>query len=155
MSHSQILFLSFAQLSTWCGCVLVCAEVRGAVRSQVLSFDDEKMLLEAWADFVRTVDCDMITGYNIMNFDIPFLIDRAKTLRCKNFAYLGRIPNRMTKLTETKFTSKAFGTRENKDINLDGRLKFDLLQVTSSPTSDPHGDFRLAVDVGVRSAPRS
>lgn len=27
------------------------------------------------------------------------------------------------------FSSKAFGTRENKAINLDGRLQFDVLQI--------------------------
>jgi len=103
-----------------------CANIVG---SQVLSFEEEKELLEAWADFMRIVDCDMITGYNIMNFDIPFLIDRAKTLKCRNFCYLGRLRNKLTKITDTKFSSKAYGMRENKDVNLDGRLKFDLLQV--------------------------
>lgn len=101
---------------------------------QVLSFVEEKELLEAWADFMRIVDCDMITGYNIMNFDIPYLIDRARTLKCKNFPFLGRLRGKLTKLTDTKFTSKAFGTRENKDINLDGRLKFDLMQVCLAPS---------------------
>ena len=41
---------------------------------KVLSFEQEKDLLESWADFMREVDCDMITGYNIMNFDIPCVL---------------------------------------------------------------------------------
>jgi DNA polymerase delta subunit 1 len=33
----------------------------------------------------------MITGYNIMNFDFPYLLNRAKHLKCMSFPYLGRI----------------------------------------------------------------
>lgn len=34
-----------------------------------------------WAEFVRIVDPDIITGYNIQNFDLPYLITRAQTLK--------------------------------------------------------------------------
>ncbi len=30
---------------------------------------------------------------------------------------------------DTRFSSKAYGTRDNKEINLDGRLQLDMLQV--------------------------
>lgn len=33
-----------------------------------------------------------------------------------------------TEAKDTKFSSKAFGTRENKAINLEGRLQLDILQ---------------------------
>lgn len=36
---------------------------------------------QAWASFVRTMDPDVITGYNIQNFDLPYLISRAQTLK--------------------------------------------------------------------------
>lgn len=48
-------------------------------------------MLSAWAEFVRDLDPDILTGYNINNFDIPYLIDRAKHLKLDKFAYLGRI----------------------------------------------------------------
>lgn len=48
-------------------------------------------MLESWAEFIRQADPDVITGYNINNFDIPYLLDRAKHLKLKNFAYLGRL----------------------------------------------------------------
>lgn len=50
-------------------------------------------MLNAWAEFVRDSDPDILTGYNINNFDIPFLIDRAKHLKLEKFSYLGRILN--------------------------------------------------------------
>uniref|UniRef100_A0A4X2K7Y0 DNA polymerase delta catalytic subunit n=1 Tax=Vombatus ursinus TaxID=29139 RepID=A0A4X2K7Y0_VOMUR len=55
-----------------------CAPILGA---QVLSFEREEDLLQAWASFVRTMDPDVITGYNIQNFDLPYLISRAQTLK--------------------------------------------------------------------------
>lgn len=42
-------------------------------------------LSQSWAEFVRTVDPDIITGYNIQNFDLPYLLNRAATLKVKCF----------------------------------------------------------------------
>ena len=46
------------------------------VGSDVISFEKEEKLLENWAEFVRISDPDIITGYNINNFDTPYLINR-------------------------------------------------------------------------------
>jgi len=55
-----------------------CAPIIG---SQVISFKSETGMLRAWRDFVREVDPDIITGFNIVNFDIPYIIDRAEFLK--------------------------------------------------------------------------
>lgn len=52
-----------------------------------------QFFFQKWADFVREVDPDLFTGYNINNFDFPYLINRSKHLNCKNFTFLGRIKN--------------------------------------------------------------
>lgn len=65
-----------------------CAHIVG---SQVLSFESEVDMLQAWRDFVNKVDPDVIIGYNISNFDFPYLMDRASTLKAKFFPYLGRM----------------------------------------------------------------
>lgn len=36
---------------------------------------------QSWAEFLRTVDPDIITGYNIQNFDFPYLLNRAAALK--------------------------------------------------------------------------
>jgi DNA polymerase delta subunit 1 len=89
----------------------------------------EGELLMAWAAFVRDVDPDIITGYNIQNFDLPYLINRAKALRLNRFAFLGRIVGGPTTMKDSTFESKAYGKRVNKIINIDGRVQFDLLQI--------------------------
>ena len=48
------------------------------------------ILLQAFSDFVRVVDPDIISGYNIQNFDLPYLINRAAHLKVAQFPYLGR-----------------------------------------------------------------
>ncbi|CAO3669799.1 unnamed protein product [Rhizopus stolonifer] len=101
-----------------------CAPIVG---SQVLSFKNEKDLLQKWSDFIRTVDPDIIIGYNTTNFDFPYLLDRARHLGVTKFPFLGRISGLKTEAKDTKFSSKAFGTRENKSINLEGRLQLDML----------------------------
>ena len=52
---------------------------------------DEGELLLKWREFVEKVDPDMIIGYNISNFDLPYLMDRAKALKEDKFPYLGKL----------------------------------------------------------------
>lgn len=103
-----------------------CSQIVG---SQVLSYMKEDEMLTAWANFVREVDPDIITGYNVQNFDLGYLLNRATTLKANLFPYLGRLAN--TKTTERKvmLQSKQMGKRENKQINIEGRVIFDLLLV--------------------------
>ncbi|MBN3294740.1 DPOD1 polymerase, partial [Polypterus senegalus] len=103
-----------------------CASIVG---SQVLCFEKEKDLLQAWAQFVRTMDPDIITGYNIQNFDMPYLLNRAHALKAEMFPYLGRIKGIKSVVKDSSFQSKQMGRRENKVVNMEGRVQFDLLQV--------------------------
>ncbi|XP_059584205.1 DNA polymerase delta catalytic subunit isoform X1 [Alligator mississippiensis] len=103
-----------------------CAPIVG---SQVLCFQREAELLKAWAEFIRIVDPDIITGYNIQNFDLPYLLQRAQVLKVSTFPFLGRIPGRKSVIRDSSFQSKQMGRRENKVINTEGRVQFDLLQV--------------------------
>ena len=48
-----------------------CAPIVG---TQVFSFKKEEDMLVAWREFVRLVDPDILSGYNIINFDIPYII---------------------------------------------------------------------------------
>lgn len=126
-----------------------CAPIVGC---QVLSFNTEQELLQVlcnnkkyvlyiilislisfvfqkWAEFVRQLDPDIFTGYNINNFDFPYLINRAKFLNVKDFEYLGRIKNIKSVIKDQILQSKQMGRREYKVINFEGRVPFDLLLV--------------------------
>lgn len=65
-----------------------CANIVG---SDVLEYDREAELLAAWQKFVEEVDPDLVIGYNTSQFDVPYLMDRAKALKVTGFPYLGRL----------------------------------------------------------------
>ncbi|MFH4977002.1 hypothetical protein AB6A40_003711 [Gnathostoma spinigerum] len=100
------------------------------IGSDIIVCKNEKEMLEKWADFVRTVDPDFITGYNIGNFDIPYIIDRAVELKCDSkVAYLGRVKNIASKVRELPLASKQMGNRVVKQTNFEGRVVFDVLLI--------------------------
>ncbi|KAK4054869.1 DNA-directed DNA polymerase delta [Microbotryomycetes sp. JL201] len=99
------------------------------VGTDVREFDREADLLLEWQKFVQECDPDLIIGYNTSQFDLPYLLDRAKALKASDFPYLGRLRNVRSEAKETHFSSKAYGTRDSKETNMDGRLQLDILQV--------------------------
>ncbi|KAK0720523.1 DNA polymerase family B-domain-containing protein [Lasiosphaeris hirsuta] len=99
------------------------------VATQVLDFSKEENMLAAWQEFLIKVDPDIITGYNISNFDFPYLLDRARHLKVKGFEYWTRLTNIKSAAKETNFSSKQMGNRDTKATNTNGRLQLDLLQL--------------------------
>lgn len=68
------------------------------------------------------VDPDIITGYNIVNFDFPYIIDRANHLKMERFPYFSKLSKTLSKVKSTTLSSKALGIRDSKDINIEGRI---------------------------------
>ncbi|KAK3499558.1 DNA polymerase family B-domain-containing protein [Neurospora hispaniola] len=98
------------------------------VATQILSFDREEDMLREWRNFLEQVDPDIIIGYNIANFDFPYLLDRAKHLKVKDFDFWSRTRVRSV-AKETNFSSKQMGNRDTKATNTNGRLQLDMLQL--------------------------
>ncbi|KAI9838201.1 MAG: DNA-directed DNA polymerase delta [Thelocarpon superellum] len=99
------------------------------VNTQIFEFDAEEKMLMAWRDFLEEVDPDVIIGYNIANFDFPYLLDRARYLKCNRFPYWTRLKSVQSQAKETNFSSKQMGNRDTKATNTNGRLQLDLLQL--------------------------
>ena len=75
-----------------------------------LAFSSEKMLLEAFAGYIHDMDPDVITGWNVVGFDLPYILDRFDTLGIP-ISSLSRLPG----LSKDRLTIR-------------GRQIFDLLQ---------------------------
>ncbi|OAA66078.1 DNA polymerase delta catalytic subunit [Cordyceps fumosorosea ARSEF 2679] len=99
------------------------------VATQVLEFEKEAKMLSEWQQFLIKVDPDIIIGYNIANFDFPYLINRARNLKCAGFEYWTRLPSIPSRVKDTSFSSKQIGNRDTKSTNTNGRLQLDLLQL--------------------------
>ncbi|KAM3572568.1 hypothetical protein VYU27_005410, partial [Nannochloropsis oceanica] len=102
------------------------------VGAQVLTHDTEEDLLVGWRAFIQEADPDIVTGYNIANFDLPYLLRRADTLvkrapKLKVFKELGKLKRTMATMKDTTFQSSAYGKRENVETTIHGRVIFDLL----------------------------
>ena len=99
------------------------------VNTQIFEFGDEDKMLMGWRDFLEKVDPDVIIGYNIANFDFPYLLDRARHLKVAKFPYWSRLRGVQSAAKETNFSSKQMGNRDTKATNTNGRLQLDLLQL--------------------------
>ncbi|XP_057389454.1 DNA polymerase delta catalytic subunit isoform X2 [Balaenoptera acutorostrata] len=103
-----------------------CAPILGA---KVQSYEREEDLLQAWSTFVRIMDPDVITGYNIQNFDLPYLISRAQILKVQTFPFLGRVSGLRSGIRDSSFQSRQTGRRDSKVVSMVGRVQMDMLQV--------------------------
>ena len=53
-------------------------------------------------DLVVETDPDIIIGYNICNFDLPYLLNRAEALKLRDFPYWGRMRNKCAPLSRAQ-----------------------------------------------------
>lgn len=98
---------------------------------EVISCKTEKELLNKWKDVMNNLNSDIITGYNIFGFDMPYIWDRAKELNIiEDFSIgLGRLITRKNALVEQQLSSSAMGDNVLKYIDYDGIVLIDLLKV--------------------------
>ena len=112
--------------------VFVLGSCLGIADCDIVPFASESDLLFHWSRFVQAVDPDIILGYNILNFDIPYLIHRAEALKLTLFPYLGRRRNEVTACKDV--VRKGLGSNE---ITASGRVFFDMLPIIRK-------DFKLS-----------
>jgi len=97
----------------------------------VYMFESEADLLEGFTELVREQNPNIIVGYNILKFDIQYMIDRAKssaTHFCFNdFAKLGFHKDNISNQEKIKWSSSAFKNQEFDYLDAEGRVFVDLL----------------------------
>jgi DNA polymerase delta subunit 1 len=103
-----------------------CAPIAGV---HVFSMTREQELLQNFRNFLIATDPDILTGYNIVNFDLPYLLNRAVALGATRFPYLGRVRRARTTMRRTRMSSSAFGTHESMTFTIEGRVVMDMMQV--------------------------
>lgn len=100
-----------------------CAPIAGV---DVQSFNMEEKMLEKWTEFVVQLDPDIITGYNINNFDLPYLLNRAEKLKVEKLKKLSKIKTTVTRIKHSKGKSKSFKNRDFIDLKIEGRIILDM-----------------------------
>lgn len=107
----------------------------------VYSFTDESKMLAAFAKYIRKYDADVITGYNVLNFDNVYLLQRIQALcgceigsQCddcsaaRTFSRVDRPSTLKKKYTHTKQR----GGQESWEAWIEGRDWMDIYRVVMS-----------------------
>ena len=106
-----------------------CDDIEGA---EVYRCKREKELLEKFQEIIQREDPDIYTGYNIFNFDIPYLMDRAKHSDIRvneKFYYMSKLKNYKCKMVTKNLSSSALGDNKLNYIDAIGRIPIDLMKV--------------------------
>lgn len=106
-----------------------CDNIEGA---DVESYNEESQVLLAWKELIRRIDPDILMGYNIFGFDIPYIWDRAKEVLGTNNNFgvgLGRKTQRECVMIEQNLSSAALGDNVLRYFDMDGVVLVDLYKV--------------------------
>ena len=94
----------------------------------IYMFDTESELLEGFTDLIREENPNVICGYNILCFDIPYMIDRAKFNYCiGEFDRLGFHKYNHCREKEISWSSSAYKNQVFLFLEAEGRIYIDLL----------------------------
>lgn len=94
----------------------------------IYKYATESDLLEGFTEFVRVNGPNIITGYNILCFDIPYMIERAKLNMCIfNFDKMGFHKFSHAREKSISWSSSAYKNQEFCYLDTEGRVFVDLL----------------------------
>ncbi|ELY43397.1 DNA polymerase domain-containing protein [Natronorubrum sulfidifaciens] len=93
--------------------------IEGEIEHEVRSFAEEEAMLEAFVDYIRDTDPDVLTGWNFEDFDAPYFLDRLEELQGPHHDYDLEI-DRLSRVDEV-WRSNWGGP------DIKGRVVFDLL----------------------------
>jgi len=93
----------------------------------VVSFDTEREMLEAFQRYLHEKDVDILTGWNIFGFDLEYIYTRAFMVGCDpEFFKLGKLKSQECELSIKKLSSSALGDNVLKLLPMSGRFVFDM-----------------------------
>jgi DNA polymerase elongation subunit (family B) len=97
---------------------------------EIRLFSNEASLLEGFTDIVHEKQPNIITGYNIFSFDLPYMYARAKLTGCvMTYDQLSFIRGEHCKEKEIKWSSSAFKNQNFTYMDAPGRLWVDMLPI--------------------------
>jgi DNA polymerase I len=98
----------------------------------VYTFTDEVKMLEAFLKSVEQLQPDYFTGWNVVGFDMPYLIKRLEILGLDN--------RRLSPIWSVKLDTKMFKNNISFNITIKGRGIIDLMEIAKQ--------FWMGTDVG-------
>ena len=105
-------------------------KVPGDLKVEIIRVENEMDLIDTMCRLIRELDPEIITGYNILGFDYPYLDARLKRKRIPRdgiWKPMGRIRGKLPTMTSKTWRSDAYGINEINIMHIDGRISIDLL----------------------------
>jgi DNA polymerase elongation subunit (family B) len=96
--------------------------------ANIIKVNSEVELIDTLSDLVIKYDPDVLTGYNILGYDNPYLDVRLKR-RLREWKPMSRLINEQTKMTSFSWGSSGYGHNEINLLEMDGRIMIDLLPI--------------------------
>lgn len=96
----------------------------------VIHNKNEKALIQAWVNFIKRENPDVIIGYNSLSFDDNYILKRAEKHKDQSdflMAKIGRLKNYKSMQRELVWNSSAYGDQKFNYIAITGRLHIDML----------------------------
>jgi DNA polymerase elongation subunit (family B) len=106
-----------------------CFCVKTTTGPECESFDTEREMLERLGRYLRQLDPDIVTGWNIFGFDLEYLYTRAVVTVAGPDAHMwGRLRGIPNELVVKHLASNALGSNDMKMVPMLGRYVFDMFQ---------------------------
>jgi DNA polymerase delta subunit 1 len=106
-----------------------CFCVKQTSGTECESFDTEREMLERLGRYLRELDPDIVTGWNIFGFDLEYLYTRAVVTGAGPDAHMwGRLRGIPNELVVKHLASNALGSNDMKMVPMLGRYVFDMFQ---------------------------
>ena len=115
--------------------------VNDSTEFEVQHFSKEVDLLNAWARMMRNLDSDVLTGYNIFQFDLNYLMTRAIKVGALEMFLLGKAIGMESKIKDAGISSKAYASNKWKIIPMAGTMLLDMLPIVKR--SEKLSDYKL------------
>ncbi|WP_121742687.1 DNA-directed DNA polymerase [Natronorubrum halophilum] len=109
--------------------------IESDIEHEIRSFDEEEAMLEAFVDYIRETDPDILTGWNFEDFDAPYFLDRLEVLEDPTHDYDLSI-DRLSRVDEV-WRSNWGGP------DIKGRVVFDLLYAYQRTVFSELDSYRL------------
>ena len=105
-------------------------EGEGGASIVVVPCKTEAAVLTEWTKMMRSMNPDIVTGYNIFGFDFEYMVKRARELKIESsFMALSRFKDSKSVYKEQKLSSSALGDNILRYIQMEGRILVDLMKV--------------------------
>lgn len=118
----------------------------------VINCETESDLLTKFTTLVREKQPNVVIGYNIFNFDLPYMHDRSGYNLCMgDFDRLG-FTNDHSERKEIKWSSSAYKNQKFEFLDAEGRLFIDLLPIVKRDQKLPNYSLKTVSSIFLKGA---